>query len=167
MKTEPDFLQHSLLLKLGGMLALIASFAILGMASPGIIAESVQGSGEAINLAGGLRMQAYTMTSLALMVRQPEGAEASVRMRTAIDRFESTLTDARITAVMPRQADAALARSYAAVLERWHTRVKPRFLSETADRSSLSESGMPLFEDITLFVDEAKRIVPPASPRPG
>ncbi|MDO9467150.1 MAG: type IV pili methyl-accepting chemotaxis transducer N-terminal domain-containing protein [Thiobacillus sp.] len=159
MKTKRGFLQHSLLLKLGGMLALIASFAILGMASSGIIAESVQGSGEAINLAGSLRMQAYKMTSLALTVRQTEGAEASTRLRTAIDSFESTLTHARITDVMPRQADTALARSYAAALASWHTRVKPRFLSEAADGSSLPESGMPLFEDITLFVDEINDLV--------
>jgi len=57
MSEKRGFLQHSLLLKLGGALALIACFAILGMASSGIIAESVQGSGEAINLAGSLRMQ--------------------------------------------------------------------------------------------------------------
>src|SRR5688572_26612436 len=129
MKSKRGFLQHSLLLKLGGMLALIASFAILGMASSGIIAESVQGSGEAINLAGSLRMQAYKMTSLALTARQPEGVEASARLRAAIDSFESTLTDARITSVMPRQANNALARSYATVLASWHTRLKPRFLA--------------------------------------
>jgi two-component system, NarL family, nitrate/nitrite sensor histidine kinase NarX len=158
MKTKRGFLQHSLLLKLGGMLALIASFAILGMASSGIIAESVQGSGEAINLAGSLRMQAYKMTSLALTARQPEGAEASARLRTAIDSFESTLTDARISDVMPRQADTALARSYAAVLASWHTRVKPRFLA-AGNGSATAESSTPLFEDITLFVDEINDLV--------
>ncbi|MDZ7595256.1 MAG: type IV pili methyl-accepting chemotaxis transducer N-terminal domain-containing protein [Thiobacillus sp.] len=158
MKTKRGFLQHSLLLKLGGMLALIASFAILGMASSGIIAESVQGSGEAINLAGSLRMQAYKMTSLALTARQPEGAEASARLRTAIDSFESTLTDARITDVMPRQADTALARSYAAVLASWHTRVKPRFLA-AGSGSATAENTTPLFEDITLFVDEINDLV--------
>ena len=51
MRSKRSFFQHSLLLKLGGALALIASFAIFGMASSGIIAESVQGSGESINLA--------------------------------------------------------------------------------------------------------------------
>ncbi len=159
MKTKRGFLQHSLLLKLGGMLALIASFAILGMASSGIIAESVQGSGEAINLAGSLRMQAYKMTSLTLTARQPEGVEASTRLRTAIDSFESTLTDTRITTVMPREADTALARSYAAVLASWHTRVKPRFLAAAGSGSASPENGMPLFEDITLFVDEINDLV--------
>src|SRR3569623_1062647 len=71
------FLQHSLLLKQGGALALIACFAILGMASSGIIAESVQGSGEAINLAGSLRMQTDRMSSLALSARQSGGGNAA------------------------------------------------------------------------------------------
>ncbi len=159
MRTKSGFLQHSLLLKLGGMLALIASFAILGMASSGIIAESVQGSGEAINLAGSLRMQAYKMTSLALTARQPKGVEATIRLRTAIDSFESTLNDTRITAVMPRQADTALARSYAAVLASWHTRVKPRFLAAAGSGSATPENSTPLFEDVTLFVDEINDLV--------
>lgn len=159
MKTKRGFLQHSLLLKLGGMLALIASFAILGMASSGIIAESVQGSGEAINLAGSLRMKAYKMTSLALMARQPAGVEASARLRTAIDSFESTLTDARITTVMSRQADTALARSYAAVLASWHTRVKPRFLAAAGSGSATPENSTQLFDDITLFVDGINDLV--------
>ena len=41
MNEKRGFLQHSLQLKLGGSLALIACFANLGMASSGIIAESV------------------------------------------------------------------------------------------------------------------------------
>jgi two-component system nitrate/nitrite sensor histidine kinase NarX len=159
MRSKSGFLQHSLLLKLGGMLALIASFAILGMASSGIIAESVQGSGEAINLAGSLRMQAYKMTSLALTARHREDVEASARLRTAIDSFESTLTDTRITTVMPRQVDTALARSYAAVLASWHTRVKPRFLAAAGSGSAIPENSTPLFEDITLFVDEINDLV--------
>ena len=158
MRTKRGFLQHSLLLKLGGMLALIASFAILGMASSGIIAESVQGSGEAINLAGSLRMQAYKMNSLALTARQQEAGDASMRLRTAIDSFESTLSDTRITDVMPSQTGSALSRSYARVREGWHTRVKPRFLDE-ADGIPGKLGSAPLIDDVTLFVDEINDLV--------
>ncbi|MGB9130592.1 MAG: type IV pili methyl-accepting chemotaxis transducer N-terminal domain-containing protein [Thiobacillus sp.] len=158
MRTKRGFLQHSLLLKLGGMLALIASFAILGMASSGIIAESVQGSGEAINLAGSLRMQAYKMNSLALTARQQEAGDASMRLRRAIDSFETTLTDARITDVMPSQAGSALSRSYARVREGWHTRVKPRFLDEAGGIPGKPGSA-PLIDDVTLFVDEINDLV--------
>jgi len=158
MSLKRGFLQHSLLLKLGGALALIASFAILGMTSSGFIAESVQGSGAAINLAGSLRMQAYRMTSLALTVRQPESADAAAQLRTAIAAFETTLTDARITAVMPQQNETALAGSYATVQETW-LRVKPRFMAEAGMGAFIATGRAPLIEEITVFVDEINLLV--------
>jgi len=159
MKDKRGFLQHSLLLKLGGALALIASFAILGMASSGIIAESVQGSGEAINLAGSLRMQSYKMTSLALTPRQPDNEDVAERLRSAVEAFESTLTDARITTVMPKQADAPLALGYAAVLDGWHTRVKPRFLAEAGNSAPGGAGNTLLIDEVTLFVGDINNLV--------
>ena len=158
MNIKRGFLQHSLLLKLGGALALIASLAILGMASSGIIAESVQGSGEAINLAGSLRMQAYKMTSLALSARQPENAELSTRLRTAIDAFEATLTDARITSVMPMKTETELSRSYASVQGSWQ-KVKLRFIAEAASDAPAVKGATPLFEEVTRFVDQINYLV--------
>jgi two-component system nitrate/nitrite sensor histidine kinase NarX len=158
MKAKRGFLQHSLLLKLGGALALIASFAILGMASSGIIAESIQGSGEAINLTGSLRMQTYQMASLSLTARLSDSGDASTRLRQAIDRFETNLTDARITAMMPAQNETTLSQSYARVLHDWQTRVKPRFLAEAA--GTLAPAGsLPLIDDVTLFVDDIHALV--------
>ena len=151
MKAKRGFLQHSLLLKLGGALALIASLAILGMASSGIIAESIQGSGEAINLAGSLRMQTYKMASLSLTARLPESGDASMRLRRAIDSFETTLTDTRITEVMRGQTETALSRSYAKVLDGWNTQVKPRFLEEAGSK--------PLVDEISRFVNDINDLV--------
>jgi len=158
MRMKRGFLQHSLLLKLGGALALIASFTVIGMASSGIIAESIQGSGAAINLAGSLRMQAYRMTSLALTVRQPESADAAAQLRTAIAAFEATLTDARIAAVMPQQNETALAGSYATVQETW-LRVKPRFMAEAGMGAFIATGRAPLIEEIAVFVDEINLLV--------
>ena len=158
MNFKRGFLQHSLLLKLGGALALIASFAILGMASSGIIAESVQGSGEAINMAGSLRMQAYKMASLALSTRLPEEGDVSAALREDVDAFEATLTDARITSAIPKQADTALANSYATVLKTWK-RVKPRFLAEAGRGVSAGPGTTPLLKEITIFVDQINDLV--------
>ncbi len=158
MGVKRGFLQHSLLLKLGGMLALIASFAILGMASSGIIAESIQGSGEAINLAGSLRMQTYKMASLSLTAQLPGSGDASTRLRRAIDSFETTLTDTRITEVMRGQAETALSRSYAKVLGGWNTQVKPRFLEEAGGMPAKAGSK-PLVDEISRFVDDINELV--------
>ena len=158
MNEKRGFLQHSLLLKLGGALALIACFAILGMTSSGIIAESVQGSGEAINLAGSLRMQTYRMASLALSARQSKDGNAAAQLSDAIDTFGSTLADPRITELMPRQAETELSRSYATVLQAWQ-KVKPRFRAE-ADNSSPAETNQaPLIAEVNVFVDQIDHLV--------
>ena len=158
MNEKRGFLQHSLLLKLGGALALIACFAILGMTSSGIIAESVQGSGEAINLAGSLRMQTYRMASLALSARQSKDGNAAAQLSDAIDTFGSTLADPRITELMPRQAETELTRSYATVLKAWQ-KVKPRFRAE-ADNSPPAETNQaPLIAEINVFVDQIDHLV--------
>ncbi|OZA30960.1 MAG: histidine kinase [Hydrogenophilales bacterium 17-61-9] len=158
MNVKRGFLQHSLLLKLGGMLALIACFSILGMASSGIIAESVQGSGEAINLAGSLRMQTYKMTSLALSARLPEGDDVSASLRKAVDAFDATLTDARITSVMSDQVETELANSYVAVRQTWQ-RMKPRLLEAASRSGPAGPDSTPLLQDVSLFVDEINNLV--------
>lgn len=158
MNEKRGFLQHSLLLKLGGALALIACFAILGMASSGIIAESVQGSGEAINLAGTLRMQTYRMTSLALSARLSEGDNASVRPDDAIATFETTLADSHIRELMPRHVETELTRSYATVMQAWQT-IKPRFRAEMEGDMPAGTGQPPLIVEANEFVDKINHLV--------
>lgn len=158
MNEKHGFLQHSLLLKLGGALALIACFAVLGMASSGIIAESVQGSGEAINLAGSLRMQTYKMSSLVLSDRQSTDGNAAARLGDAIDTFEFTLADPRITELMPRQAETELSRSYATVLQAWQ-KMKPRFRAEMNGSASAMANQAPLIAEVNGFVNKIDHLV--------
>ncbi|MHB1084003.1 MAG: histidine kinase [Thiobacillus sp.] len=159
MREKRGFLQHSLLLKLGGTLALIASLAIIGMASSGLIAESVQGSGAAINLAGSLRMQIYKMTSLVLSSPLSKNGDASAQLRIAMETFESTLADSRITAVMPNQTGTSLTTTYESILENWHTRVKPRLLADVGRGQPTGASNTLLINDMTNYVDQINNLV--------
>lgn len=158
MNEKRGFLQHSLLLKLGGALALIACFAILGMASSGIIAESAQGSGEAINLAGSLRMQTYRMSSLALSLGQSADGQAAARLDAAIGSFESTLADPHITELMPRQAQTELSRCYADVQQAWQ-KVKPRFRAAADGGAPALANPAALIAEVDAFVDTIDRLV--------
>ncbi len=159
MKEKRGFLQDSLLLKLGGALALIAFFSIIGMASSGIIAESVQGGGEAINLAGSLRMQTYKMTSLALSARMPGGGDTLVSLRKAVDTFDATLQDARITSLMTKRTESRLTASYMTVLDTWRNRIKPGFLSVAGKGTADVANTMPLIEEISMFVEQINGLV--------
>ena len=155
MKTGRALFQDSLLLKLGGALALIACLAILGMASSGIIAESVQGSGEAINLAGSLRMQAYKMTSLAQL---SERGDRSKQLRKEVAAFENKLADTRITALLPAQTGTPLTQSYARVQMRWQ-QIKPVFLMVTEKGTLTQEVSAVLADDIESFVVDINNLV--------
>ena len=156
MKERPGFLQHSLLLKLGGALALIAFFTVIGMASSGILAESVQGSGEAINLAGSLRMQTYKMANLALSERQFPNANPR-QIHRAIEDFEATLGDVRITGLMLKERETGLSRSHARVLADWRERMKPRLLAEASGKPAAD--GAPLIDEVGRFVAHINDLV--------
>lgn len=158
MNAKRGFLQDSLLLKLGGALALIACFAVIGMASSGIIAQSVQGSGEAINLAGSLRMQAYKMTSLALSAKQSQGGQVPAQLRNAMDAFETTLTDARISSLMPTHSESGISNSYAKVRESWQ-QIQSHFLQIAENGAPALKGNTPLLEEAAAFVDTINGLV--------
>lgn len=156
MNERSGFLQHSLLLKMGGALVLIVGIAILGMASSGIIAESAQGSGEATNLAGSLRMRSHQMVGLALRARLPGQSHALEDLRTVVEYFEQTLRDPRITAILPKRTETGLLVRYRVVSTTWQTRIKPRFLALAAggpDDDALIATEVP------AFVDELNKLV--------
>ncbi|MBT9567547.1 MAG: type IV pili methyl-accepting chemotaxis transducer N-terminal domain-containing protein [Thiobacillus sp.] len=155
MKTGRALFRDSLLLKLGGALALIACMAILGMASSGIIADSVQGSGEAINLAGSLRMQTYKMTSLALATQRGSRSE---QLRREVEVFERKLADPRITSLMSVGSDTPLARSYAGVQARWK-QVRPAFLSVLDAGAPTPEVSDALVHTVDSFVEDINNLV--------
>ena len=154
-------LQRSLLLRIGGAIAAIALLAVLGMSVSGLVAESTQGSGEAINRAGSLRMQSWHMTSLYLAVPLPTEQGAARRMAEAIREFDATLESDAILAMLPRSGDSRLATTYQQTQWEWQQTMKPRF-------QAVADGGMPqldpharaaLLDEMKLFVDQLNGLV--------
>jgi two-component system nitrate/nitrite sensor histidine kinase NarX len=112
-------LQRSLLLRIGGAIAAIALLAVLGMSVSGLVAESTQGSGEAINRAGSLRMQSWSMASLYLAVPLPPASAAAQRMADAIREFDATLNSPTLRGMLPRSGDTHLAETYQQTQWEW------------------------------------------------
>ena len=154
-------LQRSLLLRRGGAMAAIALLAVLGMSVSGLVAESTQGSGEAINRAGSLRMQSWQMTSLYLAMPLPSGQDGSRRMDEAIRSFDATLKSEAIQAMLPRYSENALAETYRNMLQTWQQRIRPRFLVVANGHvPQLNErERAALLDDMTRFVDHINHLV--------
>lgn len=165
-KTRPkllswNLLQSSLLLRIGGAIAAIALLAIVGMSVSGLVAESTQGSGEAINRAGSLRMQSWRMASLYLAFPLPEGRDGAARMAKAIHTFETTLADPTIHAMLPRVGDTQLTTTWQYTLKEWRQSIRPRFQAVVDGRATHPDLAArnALLDDMTRFVDHLDRMV--------
>jgi two-component system nitrate/nitrite sensor histidine kinase NarX len=154
-------LQNSLLLRLGGAIAAIALLAVVGMSVSGLVAESTQGSGEAINRAGSLRMQSWQMASLYLAAPLAPEQDAGKRMADAIRGFEDTLESEAIRAMLPRWGDAGLTRTYRAIEREWRERVRPPFqaMASGATRSPDPGQRARLLDDTGRFVGRINELV--------
>ncbi len=152
-------LQRSLLLRMGGAIAAIALLAVLGMSVSGLVAESTQGSGEAINRAGSLRMQSWRMVSFYLAM--PPGAASQRRMAEAIRDFDATLDSAAIRAMLPRDGDSALSATYTQMLQSWRLSIQPRFQAFADGRAPRLDdpARAALIDDMTRFVDRLDGLV--------
>lgn len=154
-------LQRSLLLRMGGAVAAIALLAVLGMSVSGLVAESTQGSGEAINRAGSLRMQSWRMASLYLAMPLSSVQDGPQRMAEAIRSFDATLESEAIRVMLPRAGDNVLTVTYQHMLQTWQQRIRPRFLVVADGRApQLSDvERVALLADMSLFVDQINGLV--------
>lgn len=157
--TTWKFLQNSLLLRMGGAIAAVALLAVLGMSVSGLVAESTQGSGEAINRAGSLRMQSWHMTSLYLAAPLPAQWDGPRRMAEAIRNFDATLESEPIRAMLPRVGNDDLVASYHLVTNEWRDHIRPRFLALAPDAVPNAGQRAALLDDMGVFVAHINLLV--------
>jgi two-component system nitrate/nitrite sensor histidine kinase NarX len=121
-------LQNSLLLRLGGMFAAITVLAVASMSTSWMVAETTQGSGKAINVAGSLRMQSWRMASIYQRLLQTGRPEYREDLEQAISRFENDLRAPPILAVMPDDETTKLRQVYLQIERDWSMLIKPGLL---------------------------------------
>ncbi len=151
-------LQNSLLLRLGGMFAAITLLAVASMSTSWMVAETTQGSGKAINLAGSLRMQSWRMASIFQRLLQDGNPVYRDKLQQAISRFESDLKADPILAVLPNDETAPLRQVYRQVESSWHTQIKPGLVNLPAASPSTATNAAVL-DQIPEFVARINDLV--------
>jgi len=151
-------LQNSLLLRLGGMFAAITVLAVASMSTSWMVAETTQGSGKAINLAGSLRMQSWRMASIYQRLLQTNNPEYRASLDQAVDQFEHDLKAGSILAVVPDDETAPLRLVYQQVDASWRTRIKPGLLGRS-DASLAAAANASVLDQIPEFVAHINDLV--------
>lgn len=148
------FTEHAMLTRMGGAIAAIALIATIGMSISALVALSTKGNGEAINLAGSLRMQSWRMTSYYLALGRDETTEGEHWMKAATKQFEVTLNNPTLTKALSGNADSEVASSYARVYTHWQTVISPRLLALSRGATVLDDDAAArhILADINDFV---------------
>lgn len=149
-------LQNSLLLRLGGMFVAITVLAVASMSTSWMVAETTQGSGQAINVAGSLRMQSWRMASIHQRLLQTGNPEYQASLQQAISRFENDLQAEPILAVLPDDETAPLKQVYRQVVSGWGTQIKPGLLNRPAASSA---TDVAVLDHIPAFVARINDLV--------
>jgi len=152
---------RSILFGLALSLIALTAIGVGGMTASVIVAERVQGSGSAINVAGSLRMQSHRMGSMVL-----SDAENNVTdhyyLLAAITRFEASLANKDLRQAIERKPDSDFAKRYQIVQQTWHTQLKPHLLkailaADTPQQMRLQHNH--LLRSIDSFVDNIDLMV--------
>ncbi len=124
--------KNSLVLRIGSAMAAIALLAMVGMAVSGGIAQSIQGNGAAINLAGSLRMQSWRMTSVVLRI--PPGGDPALgrELQSLVGQFDRTLAAKPVRAMLPALQVPPGGTTYAQVVAQWRNDMRPHLLAVAA-----------------------------------
>jgi two-component system nitrate/nitrite sensor histidine kinase NarX len=142
-----------------GMVA-ITAIGVGGIATSVIVAEGIQGSGSAINVAGSLRWRSHRMGSLVL-ADTLNRTENHGNLLLDINQYEARLADPALRGAMARAPDSDYARTFRSVLDTWHNRLKPLLLQQAmaeTGRGSLEQHNA-LLQLIDDFVDEINTMV--------
>jgi two-component system nitrate/nitrite sensor histidine kinase NarX len=151
---------RSILLGLTFIMVVITTIGIAGMAASVMIAEQIQGSGSAINVAGSLRKQSHRMGSQVL-ADAANGSSGHEALRVAIQQFEASLDDDDLQTALARHPNSGYAMTYRSVQRAWKNRLKPLLMEEAKpgiDRHPLQVHNN-LLVAIDGFVDKINTMV--------
>jgi two-component system, NarL family, nitrate/nitrite sensor histidine kinase NarX len=151
-------IQRSLLLRMGFALALIAALALFGIVSSVIIAETLRGEATAINRAGALRMQTYSISTDLLQPRTISPGAYRARVDDALGQFEAKFRSEALTRVVPSNPADPARRAYDGIGRNWETLVRPRLL-QVVDTPLDADEFPRLRQDLDAFVGQIDGLV--------
>ena len=152
--------RRSILFGLVLAMIVITAIGVGGIASSVIVAERIQGSGSAINVAGSLRKQSHRMGSQVLADAANQ-ATSHGALLVAINQFEASLNDPSLRNAMARDPESDHAVTFRAVEHAWHARLKPLLGTEALPGTDLHdvERHNRLLAEIDSFVDDINTMV--------
>ncbi|MEW6678079.1 MAG: ATP-binding protein [Pseudomonadota bacterium] len=152
-------IKRSIMLWLAATILSLTAIGVGGMMLATLVAERVQGSGSAINVAGSLRRLSHRMGSIVLSDAENNVSDPYV-LREALVHFEATLKHDALLGVLRRDQEGAAMQAYEQVTRTWIGQLKPLLadLARPGARAPV-EVHNALMLHIDAFVDQINDMV--------
>lgn len=123
--------RSTLVLLVSALLA-VALIGGVGMSASVLVAERVQGSGSAINIAGSLRRYAHRAGAM-VVATGLGGRIGAAEVEAALADFDATLEQAELLRVLEREQGSVAAAIYRGIVASWQAQLRP-VLRDLAER---------------------------------
>lgn len=151
--------RRSILLLVGLALAAVTLIGLAGMTVSVVVAETVQGSASAVNVAGSLRRLTHRIASLAA-ADVARGAVPGERVAKAIAQLEAQLDNDELLRVRERAPGGLFAATYRGVQAGWRTSLKPHIEALMTAGSVPDEAQIEtILAEVDTFVDQLNALV--------
>jgi len=161
---------HNLVSKRAILLLLIVAFlavsliGVVSMTMSVVVAEMVQGSGSAINVAGSLRRLTHRIGAL-VVAEHLNGSIGREEVEDAVAQFESAFAHDDLVSVLQRKHSSTSAAIYRKVTHTWETELRPDIFRlidsnarSTEEKPSAQQYEM-LLAEIDNFVEQLNGLV--------
>lgn len=143
--SKPSYLKKSIVIRTGSALVGIALTALLSMFASMMVAETIEGDAQAINLSGSMRMQSYRITNAAIL-QAPLEARKSL-----INEFDSKLYSPLFDHIIHTSDNTDLTRRLISIRSRWEA-LEPKLLHGDIPANQLTTIIDDFVSDIDSFV---------------
>ena len=152
--------ERSIMLWLAAAILAISAIGIGGMGLSTLVAEQVQGSGSAINVAGSLRRLSHRMGSIVLSDAENRVTDHYI-LREAMVHFEATMTHPALLKALERTPDGPAMSTYQQVLQTWREQLKPLLAEQMLSGPNLYpvETHNRLLLQVDIFVEQINTMV--------
>lgn len=151
--------RRSILLLVGVAMVLLTLIGVAGMSASVVVAETVQGSASAINVAGSLRRLTHRMASL-MAADVLADKVASERVRAAVQMFEEQLVHPAMLQVLERTPDGLFAATYRGIEAAWRLSLKPLIEVVGGNGPPPSREGIAvLLVEVDAYVEQLNTLV--------
>lgn len=151
--------RRSILLLVALAMLAVTMIGLAGMSVSVVVAERVQGSAGAINVAGSLRRLTHRIASL-VAADAAQGHVPAHRVRDAVAQFDSHFTRAELRRILDRAPDGVFAATYRGVDASWRRSLKPRLDAlALAGRAPTAAEVEELLVEVDAFVEQLNTLV--------